>query len=205
MWYTSRSHALQYFELFKRIFFPLFPIQRNELTQTSCACMGHTIWTLHCAVSCIIVLLIYSILSVVVLHSQLESVLRTSCCHSSLVWSHPGWSWPCETISADSLDTRLLHVQQSGTSLVTRPSNARTSPTPQLRKRGNEEHAGRVWQKTMPGSVLTVGMLPDVLMRERMSVQPTSVRVRLMTGNKYTVEHRNFENWSSKGPIVLKI
>jgi len=50
----------------------------------------------------------------------------------------------------------------------------------------------------MPGSVLTVGMLPDVLIRERTSVQPTSVRVRLMTGNKYTVEHRNFENWSSK-------
>ena len=35
------------------------------------------------------------------------------------------------------------------------------------------------------------------VMRERTSLQPTSVRVRLMTGSEYTVEHRNFENWSS--------
>ena len=90
-------------------------------------------------------------------------------------------------------------------SLVPWPSNARTSPAPQLQKRGNEKRAGRVWQITMPGSVLTVGMLPVVLMKERTSVQPTSVRVRIMTGNKYTVKHRNFENWSCKGPIVLKI
>jgi len=34
-------------------------------------------------------------------------------------------------------------------------------------------------------------------MRERTSLQPTSVRVRLLTGSEYTVEHRNFENWSS--------
>ena len=27
--------------------------------------------------------------------------------------------------------------------------------------------------------------------------QPTSVRVLLMTGSEYTVERRNFENWSS--------
>ena len=27
--------------------------------------------------------------------------------------------------------------------------------------------------------------------------QPTSVRVVLMTGSEYTVERRNFENWSS--------
>ena len=27
--------------------------------------------------------------------------------------------------------------------------------------------------------------------------QPTSVRVLLMTGSEYTVEHKNFENWSS--------
>ena len=27
--------------------------------------------------------------------------------------------------------------------------------------------------------------------------QPTSVRVLLMTGSEYMVEHRNFENWSS--------
>jgi len=38
-----------------------------------------------------------------------------------------------------------------------------------------------------------------------MSVQPISIQVRLMTGSKYIVEHRNFENWSSKGPIILKI
>ena len=90
-------------------------------------------------------------------------------------------------------------------SLVPRPSNARTSPAPQLQKRGNEKHTGRVWKITMPGSVLTVGMLPHVLMRERMSVQPISIQVRLMTGSKYKVERRNFENWSNKGPIVLKI
>ena len=35
--------------------------------------------------------------------------------------------------------------------------------------------------------------------------QPTSVRVLLMTGSKYTVERRDFENWSSTWPIVLKI
>ena len=58
---------------------------------------------------------------------------------------------------------------------------------------------------TRPGSVLTVGMLPHVLMRERMSVQPISIRVRLMTGSKYMVEHRNFENANSKGPILLKM
>ena len=27
--------------------------------------------------------------------------------------------------------------------------------------------------------------------------QPTGIRVLLMTGSEYTVEHRNFENWSS--------
>jgi len=56
---------------------------------------------------------------------------------------------------------------------------------------------GRVWGKTLPGSVLSAGMLPSVLMRERTSLQPTSVRVRLMAGSEYTVEHRNLENWSS--------
>ena len=40
-------------------------------------------------------------------------------------------------------------------------------------------------------------MPPSVLMRERTSPQPTSVRVRLMTGSEYTAEHRNFENWSN--------
>ena len=64
---------------------------------------------------------------------------------------------------------------------------------------------GRVWGKTLPGSVLSTGMLPSVLMRERTSLQPTSVRVRLITGSEYTVEHRNFENWSSIWPIALKI
>jgi len=34
-------------------------------------------------------------------------------------------------------------------------------------------------------------MLPLVLMRERTSPQPTSIRVRLMT--EYMVEQRNFE------------
>ena len=91
-------------------------------------------------------------------------------------------------------------------SLVPRPSNVRALPLPlNYKKRGNEKPTGRVWQITMPGSVLTVGTLPHVLMRERTSVQPISVRVQLMTGSKYTVKHRNFENWSSKGPIVLKI
>ena len=64
---------------------------------------------------------------------------------------------------------------------------------------------GRVWGKTLPGSVLSAGMPPSVLMREWTSFQPTSVRVRLMTGSEYTVEHRNFENWSSTCPIALKI
>jgi len=64
---------------------------------------------------------------------------------------------------------------------------------------------GRVWGKTLPGSVLSTEMPPSVLMRERTSLQPTSVRVRLMTGSEYTVEHRNFENWSSAWPIALKI
>jgi len=44
-----------------------------------------------------------------------------------------------------------------------------------------------------------------VLMREGTSLQPTSVRVILMTGSEYTVEHRNFENRSSTWPIALKI
>ena len=105
MWYTSRSHALQYFELFERIFFPpLFPIQQNELTTRPAVHAWDTIWTLslHSALCCELhhFLLRYSILSLVVLHSQLELVLRTSCCGSSLVWSHPGWVWPCEIISA---------------------------------------------------------------------------------------------------------
>jgi len=121
--YTSRSHALQYFELFERIFFPpLFPIQQNELTTRPAVHAWDTIWTLslHSALCCELhhFLLRYSILSLVVLHSQLESVLRTSCCRSSLVWSHPGWVWPCETISADSLDTRFLHMQQSVTKTI---------------------------------------------------------------------------------------
>ena len=64
---------------------------------------------------------------------------------------------------------------------------------------------GRVWGKTLPGSVLSAGMPPSVLMREWTSLQPISVRVRLMTGSEYTVEHRNFENWSSTWPIMLKI
>jgi len=78
-------------------------------------------------------------------------------------------------------------------SLVPRPSNAGTSSAPQLQKRGNEKRTGRVWKITMPRSVLTAGMLPHVLMRERTSVQPISVRVKLMTGSKYTVEHRNLK------------
>ena len=61
---------------------------------------------------------------------------------------------------------------------------------------------GMVWGKTLPGSVLSTGMPPSVLMRE---LQPTSVRVRLMTGSECTVEHRNFENWSSTWPITLEI
>jgi len=66
---------------------------------------------------------------------------------------------------------------------------------------------GRVWGKTLPGSVLSTEMPPSVLMRERTSLQPTSVWVRLMTGSKYMVhvEHRNFEYWSSAWPITLKI
>jgi len=106
--------------------------------------------------------------------------------------------------TTDGMAALHLVAQVSG-SLVPRPSNTRTSPVPQLQKCGNEKRVGRVWQITMPGSVLTVGMLPHVLMRERTSVQPISVQVGLMTGSKYTVEHRNFENWSSEGPIVLKI
>ena len=90
-------------------------------------------------------------------------------------------------------------------SLVPRPSNAHTSPAPQLQKRGNEKRTKRLGKITMHGSVLTVGMLQHVLMRERASVQPISIRVWLMTGSKDMVEHRNFENWSNKGPIVLKI
>ena len=70
-------------------------------------------------------------------------------------------------------------------------------PRPNLR--------GRVWGKTLPRSVLSAGMLLSVLMREGTLLQPTSVRVRLMTGSEYTVEHRNFENWSSAWPIALKI
>ena len=83
--------------------------------------------------------------------------------------------------------------------------NTASWPRPQLQKCGNEKHTGRVWKIPMPRSVLRVGMLPNVLMRGRMSVQPISIQVRLMTGSKYTVEHRNFENWSSKRPIILKI
>ena len=64
---------------------------------------------------------------------------------------------------------------------------------------------GRVRGKTLPGSVLSAGMPPWVLMRERMSLQPTSARVRLMTGSEYMVEHRNFEYWNSAWPITLKI
>ena len=39
------------------------------------------------------------------------------------------------------------------------------------------KNVGMVWKITMPRSVLTVGMLPHVLMRERTSVQPISVQV----------------------------
>ena len=70
-------------------------------------------------------------------------------------------------------------------------------PRPNLR--------GRIWGKTLPGSVLSAGMLLSVLMREQASLQPTSVRVKLMTGSEYTVEHRKFENWNSTWPIALKI
>jgi len=41
---------------------------------------------------------------------------------------------------------------------------------------------------TLPGNVLSAGMLPSVLMRERTPHQSTSVRVLLNTGNEYTVE-----------------
>jgi len=68
-------------------------------------------------------------------------------------------------------------------------------PLPSLDPRPNLR--GRVWGNTLPGSVLSAGMLPSVLMRERTSLQPTSVQVRLMTGSEYMVEHRSFENWSS--------
>jgi len=78
-------------------------------------------------------------------------------------------------------------------------SGSRTSldPRPNLR--------GRVWGETLPRSVLSAGMLPSVLMRERTSLQPTSVRVRLMTGSQYTVDNRNLENWSSAWPIALNL
>ena len=41
--------------------------------------------------------------------------------------------------------------------------------------------------------------------KELTSVQPTIVTFWLMTGSKYTVEHRNFENQSSTWPIAWKI
>ena len=46
----------------------------------------------------------------------------------------------------------------------------------------------------LPGSVLSAGMLPSALMRERTPHQPTSIRV-LMIGSEYTVKHRNFGNY----------
>ena len=41
---------------------------------------------------------------------------------------------------------------------------------------------------------------------EGKNVSPANQRSSSTNDRKqYTVEHRNFENWSSKGPIVLKI
>ena len=56
---------------------------------------------------------------------------------------------------------------------------------------------GRDWGKTLPRSVLSAGMPLSVLMRERTSIQPTSIQVRLITGSEYTVEHKNFVNCST--------
>ena len=49
-------------------------------------------------------------------------------------------------------------------------------------------------RKILPGSVLSAEMLLSALMRERTPLQPTSVRVPLMTGSEDMVEHSNFEN-----------
>jgi len=65
---------------------------------------------------------------------------------------------------------------------------------------------GRVWGKTLPRSVLSAGMLPLVLMRERPPVQPTSVPVLLMRESEYTVKHRAFEiGIVPDGLMALKI
>ena len=68
-------------------------------------------------------------------------------------------------------------------------------PTRALRLPLNYRNAEmkNAWEgSAMPRSVLTLECC-HVLMRERTSVQPISVQVRLMTGSKHTVEHRNFE------------
>ena len=48
----------------------------------------------------------------------------------------------------------------------------------------------RVWGITLHRSDLSAGMLPSVLMRERTSLQPTSVQVRLMIRGEYAVEQK---------------
>ena len=67
-----------------------------------------------------------------------------------------------------------LYKVQMCISPVPRPSNVRTSPAPQLQKRGNEKRVERVWKITMPGSVLMVGILPR--MDEGKNVSPANQR-----------------------------
>ena len=54
-------------------------------------------------------------------------------------------------------------------------------------------HILHVTNNNSQKSVLGTGMVPLVLMRERMPHQPTSIQVLLMTGSKYMVEHRNLK------------
>ena len=49
-------------------------------------------------------------------------------------------------------------------------------------------------EKILSRSVLSTEIFLTVLMRERTSLQATGIRVLLMTGSEYTVEHRDFEN-----------
>ena len=85
---------------------------------------------------------------------------------------------PCHKIATYSLE--LMTVINGSVAIVWTPD-----PSSSARK---------VWGKTLPGSVLSAGMLPLVLMRERSPVQPTSVPVLLMRGSEYMVKHRAFEN-----------
>ena len=105
-----------------------------------------------------------------------QALVHIPRCRQHTAYGHVPYPFPrCRTGSAH---LKLVPSTAQGTHYSTMDSWASLDPRPNPQR--------RVWGETMPRGVLSARMLPSVLMRERTSLQPTSVQVRLMTGSKYT-------------------